>query len=494
MDASSLSGRVRALVGAQAALAGAGLGVLGMAGASVFLYEAEGLLAAAAGVVVTLVAALAVGLWAGAPAREAPEPPLRGRWFAAGLATGAAGVFATLWEMYPLLREGALAGIVTLIALVAAPAYLLGLLLPALLAWAERRADEAALEPGDEEAPAEPLGVLVAALLAGVAAGVAVAGVALVPYVGPGPVLLGTGAALILPTLLSEPRAPRRDERVIFETESALGIIRVVEITYPGQRQPERRLYVNDEEESGEQVRSGAPTLAYLAAAEQWFADTAGRGDAYLFLGGGAYTLPRRVAERDPRARITVVELDPEVTRVAYRFFGLRRQHGIVSVHGDARAYLEQARPASFDRIFVDVYGGQEALPYSLVTREAFLALARLLRPGGMLTLNVIGTTAGPGARRLWSIVRTAADVFASVALYTHLGRDYPERQNVLLAASPEPGDEFPQRAGLFEPWPRAEWPETTGTLVFRDLFPGGAEPGPPPREPAESSASAPPG
>ena len=40
------------------------------------------------------------------------------------------------------------------------------------------------------------------------------------------------------------------------------------------------------------------------------------------------------VAEGDPSARITVVELDPEVTRVAYRFFGLRPEHGIATVHG----------------------------------------------------------------------------------------------------------------------------------------------------------------
>ncbi|MBV9772679.1 MAG: hypothetical protein JO040_01940, partial [Gemmatimonadetes bacterium] len=50
--------------------------------------------------------------------------------------------------------------------------------------------------------------------------------------------------------------------------------------------------------------------------------------------------------------------------------------------------------------------------------------------------------------------------------------RDYPERQNFLLAASPEPGHRFPERAGSFERWPRAEWPGWEGTTVFRDRFP----------------------
>src|SRR3546814_16632537 len=60
-----------------------------------------------------------------------------------------------------------------------------------------------------------------------------------------------------------------------------------------------------------------------------------------------AYTLPRRVAERDPRAAITVVELDPEVTKAAYLYFGLRSEHGIRSVHGDARAFLSRTADES---------------------------------------------------------------------------------------------------------------------------------------------------
>jgi predicted O-methyltransferase YrrM len=468
----------------QAALVGAALGVLAMVGGGVFLADAGGLVAASVGVIVTIVAALGVGLWAGAPGAAAPpavpEDPgdleaafeprlLRGRWFAAGLITGAAGIFATLWEAFPGPLGSALPRAIALLMLVAAPVYTLGLLLPSLLAWAEEWHD--ALADDHDLGRWEPLGTLVIALLAGLALAIAVTGLVLIPYLGAGPVLLGTGAVLILPTLLPEPTPPRTDERVIFATESALNTIRVVEVVYPGKRQPERRLYVNDEEESGELVRSGAPTLPYIAAGEQWFADTSRRGDAYLFLGGGAYTLPRRVAERDASASITVVELDPEVTRVAYRFFGMKRHYGIQSVHGDARAYIEQAE-ARFDRIFVDVYGGQEALPHSLVTREAFELLERLLRPGGVLTLNAIGVTDGRGERRFWSLVRTLTEVFPAVALYTHLGRDHPERQNVLLAASPDPDHAFPPRAGMFEPWPRDEWPDAADASILRDLYP----------------------
>ncbi|CAN5388823.1 hypothetical protein BH24GEM3_BH24GEM3_27630 [soil metagenome] len=483
MDVSSPSrGSVRWPVLGQATLVGLALGVLAFTGADLFLYDVEGVLAASVGLVVPLVVALAVGLWAGAPGAVSKEPPLRDRWYVAGITVGIAGVFATYWSMQDVAPQGAVPRVLLLLFLVAAPAYVLGYLLPSLLARAEQRELEAEIQEEDaqwEERVWQPVGAVVVGVLGGFALGILLAGTLLATQLGPGSLLLGTAAALILPTLQPESQVERVREQILHETESALSSIRVVEILYPARRQPERRLYVNDEEESGELVRSGAPTLAYIAAAEQWLAQVAARGETYLFLGGGAYTLPRRVAERDPEARITVVELDPEVTRVAYRFFQVRREHHIVSLHGDARVLIERQADGGgreYDRIFVDVYDGRESLPYSLVTHEAFTLLGRLLRPGGRLLFNTIGVSQGTGERRFWSTVRTLAEVFPSLALYTHLGREYPERQNVLVAAAAEPNATFPERAGTFEPWPREEWPGWAGTLVLRDLFPA---PGP---------------
>ncbi|HEU4457479.1 MAG TPA: fused MFS/spermidine synthase, partial [Longimicrobium sp.] len=312
----------------------------------------------------------------------------------------------------------------------------------------------------------------VATVLAGTALGAALTGIVLLPAISPGPLLLGTAAFITFPLFFPRPTAVEEmDEEVLWEDETAFGTLRVTEIVYPGKRQPERRLYQGDEIESGELVRTGAPTFAYIAAGERLLAEIGEAGQSYLFLGGGAYTLPRRVAERDASARITVVELDPEVTRIAARFFGLRPELGITSVHGDARAVASRMPAGSFDRVFLDVYDGTEQVPYHLVTVEGLAVLARLLRPGGVLAVNVIGVAEGEGERRFWSTVRTAREAFASMRLYFHLGRDYPDRQNFLVVASPEPGARLPDTAGAFEEWPEAEWPNLP-TTVFRDRFP----------------------
>lgn len=483
MDASPPERRAGGPVAARAALVGLALGVVGMAGGGLVLFRAEGVVSATATVLATFAVALAAGLWAGTPPEDEGPVSLHGRWLFAGIGVGTAGVFATLLGILGRLggRADALR-VLGLLFLIALPVYAMGFLVPPLVGWAESVFDPA--EEGDEVAARRALAAVVLGVLGGIAVGALAAGFLLIPKLNAGPLLLATAAVLTSPVLFPRAKRTGPEERVLWEVETPFSTLRVVETSYPGERQPDRTLYQDDEIESGELVRSGAPTFAYVAAGERWLAEVAGRGDAYLFLGGGAYTLPRRVAERDPAARITVVELDPEVTRAAYRWFGLRPEHGVVSVHGDARAVVEgwaaEGR-GGWDRVYVDVYGGRESLPHSLVTLEAFATLRSLLRPGGTLAFNVIGTAAGEGSRRFWSTVRTAAEAFPGMELYHHLGRDYPERQNFLLALSPDPARRWPERAGVFERWPLEEWPELDGTVVFRDR--------PPAREQTRSAA-----
>jgi spermidine synthase len=450
----------------RAFLVGLALGVDLFAAGSLVLGQSPGASAAAAGLAATFLVSLAAGLWAGAPG--ARQGGATWRWLTAAVALGVAAAFGTAWGTDGTVQHGSAARVLALLVLVGVPAYTLGLLVPALVAWEERHGepDEEPAGDADREGFGAAGGVALWGVL-GLAAGSAAAGLLLFPRFLPGPLLAAIALLVSLPFYFARGEGEHAHETTLYEAETPFGDIRVAEMAFGGKRQPERRLYLNDEIESGELVRTGAPTFAYIAAAEKWLAEVAGRGEAFLFLGGGAYTLPRRVAERDPGARITVVELDPEVTRAAYRWFGLRGEHGIAALHGDARSVAQALPPESFDRLFVDVYDGSESIPYSLVTRESWECMRRLLRVGGTVLANVIGVSNGPGDLRFWSTVRTFADVFPDARLYVHLTRDYPERQNFLLAAGVDAP--LPARAGLFEPWPRADWPTPPGTVVFRD-------------------------
>lgn len=455
----------------RAALAGLALGVVAFAAGSLILYEARGVLPAAGGIVATFAAALAAGLWAGSPGARPDRAPTW-RWVGAGVAVAVAGAFGTLWRFFGWERFGGGARAFALLFLIGIPIYAVGFLLPGLAAWG------AGFHPSDDDGEARRRGAeeVVLAVLAGVAVGAALSGLVLLPGFSPGPLLLATGAVLTFPLFFPRETAPapESDERVLHQEETPYGTLRVTEIVHPGgKRQPELRLYMDEEIESGELERSGAPTFAYVATAERWLREVTPDGASYLFLGGGAYTLPRRIAEDDPSARITVIEIDPAVTRAAYRFFGLRPEHGVVSLHGDARAVAQTLRPGEWDRVMVDVFGGGEQVPTHVVTAEAVQTVRGLLRPGGVALMNLIGIASGEGECRFWSMVRTVASVFSSVRLYVHIGRDFPERQNFLLAATDDPSFAFPAQAGRFEPWPREEWPSLPCAGVLRDRADG---------------------
>lgn len=452
----------------RAGLAGLALGVVAFAAGSLILYEARGVLPAAGGVVATFAAALAAGLWAGVPGARGDTPPTW-RWVGAGVALAVAGAFGTVWAIWQLEQYGGAARALALLLLIGVPVYAIGFLLPALAAWA---AHAGAGDADERDEPGRGAADVVLAVLVGSAVGAAVSGLLLLPALAPGLLLLSTGALLTFPLFFPRDGGPADgvEERLLHQEETAYGVVRVTEIRYPGdQRQPEMRLYVNDEVESGELERSGAPTFGYVAAAERWLRDATPAASRYLFLGGGAYTLPRRIAEDDPRAGVTVVELDPAVTRAAYRWFGLRPEHGLTALHGDARAVAATLPAGAFDRVVVDVYGGDEQIPLHLSTVEAFGVYRRLLAPGGAVLVNVIGVASGEGECRFWSTVRTAAQAFPAVRLYVHMGRDFPDRQNFLLAATVDPEFPFAARAGMFEVWPVDEWPALPCTAVFRD-------------------------
>jgi hypothetical protein len=85
--------------------------------------------------------------------------------------------------------------------------------------------------------------------------------------------------------------------------------------------------------------------------------------------------------------------------------------------------------------------------------------------------MNVIGKATGPQASQPWSIAATYAEVFPRVAVYSHLGRDFPDRQNLLLVASTEVSGEFPLSAGTFDLWPADAWPAAGTLMTFRDLY-----------------------
>ena len=136
-----------------------------------------------------------------------------------------------------------------------------------------------------------------------------------------------------------------------------------------------------------------------------------------LVIGGGGYTFPRYAMETMPKTRLDVVEIDPGVTRVAYRTLGLKREYGIRDINMDGRQYVaERAEPGGYDLVVQDAVN-DFSVPAHLLTREYNDAVKRTMTPRGVYLLTIIDAVDGG---KLWkAAMRTLAETFPHVSLLT---------------------------------------------------------------------------
>lgn len=142
-----------------------------------------------------------------------------------------------------------------------------------------------------------------------------------------------------------------------------------------------------------------------------------------LTIGGGAYTLPRYMEALYPYASHDVVEIDPQVTEVAYNYLGLPRDTDIRTFTTDGRWFVKHCTKR-YDVVFVDVFNDL-SLPYHLTTKEFAHELRRLLTSEGIMVTNLVDDFSK--GRFLPSYVKTLREVFGSSRVR-------------VLAMQPDPG------------------------------------------------------
>lgn len=143
-----------------------------------------------------------------------------------------------------------------------------------------------------------------------------------------------------------------------------------------------------------------------------------------LFLGGGGYTFPRFIEAKYPEAKIDVIEIDPEITRIAKTYLGISKDSKIRSFNEDGRWFVMNCKDKeSYDFIFGDAFNDL-SIPYHLTTKEFAKQLKDLLKHDGLLLANVIDSFK-KGAF-MPSYIRTLEEVFGKGNVYLlTLSSDY---------------------------------------------------------------------
>ena len=154
-----------------------------------------------------------------------------------------------------------------------------------------------------------------------------------------------------------------------------------------------------------------------------------------LFIGLGGGSLQKRMWRDFPNVDQQVVELDPVVRDVAYRYFRLPRSPRVRVTVEDGRRYL-QRNDERWDAIVIDAYFS-DSLPFHMTTLE-FLELARSrLAPGGVIASNLIGALAGDGSKLFRAMYKTYRGVFPTVAVHPvrEEGDDDRSLRNLIVIA-----------------------------------------------------------
>jgi len=134
-------------------------------------------------------------------------------------------------------------------------------------------------------------------------------------------------------------------------------------------------------------------------------------------LGGGSTQL---AFERYyPEVKVTTVEIDPMVAKVARDYFQFKESERQKVRVEDGRVYLRRDT-GKYDLILLDAYVQSRygsSIPQHLATREFFLLARYHMTTNGVLAYNVIGNLSGWRADIIGAIYQTLKSVFPQVYL-----------------------------------------------------------------------------
>ena len=152
--------------------------------------------------------------------------------------------------------------------------------------------------------------------------------------------------------------------------------------------------------------------LRYAKVADAVIQSTTSDAFAGIYIGGGGYTLPRYYAATQGSTAV-VLELDASLPEIAVEELGLIPGPWLETVVGDARLGIRRLPNASFSVVVGDAFSGR-SVPWHLTTREFLSDIAETMTASGVYVINVIDH---PPTRFARSQLLTMAEVFGHVAV-----------------------------------------------------------------------------
>ncbi|MEZ5344562.1 MAG: fused MFS/spermidine synthase [Pyrinomonadaceae bacterium] len=156
-----------------------------------------------------------------------------------------------------------------------------------------------------------------------------------------------------------------------------------------------------------------------------------------LMIGGAGYSFPKDYLTTYPEAEMDVVEIDPQMTAIAKRFFRLEEYPRLKITHEDGRVFLNHAPAAEYDAVFLDAFTTLFNVPFQLTTIEAVREIHRVLKDDGVVIFNLGGVIEGKGSGFFKAEIKTYKEVFDEVVLFkVDQSKSDSDVQNLIILAA----------------------------------------------------------
>lgn len=153
-----------------------------------------------------------------------------------------------------------------------------------------------------------------------------------------------------------------------------------------------------------------------------------------LFIGGGGFSTPKYFLENYPDMIIDVVEIDPDVIKVAKDYFNLKKDARLSIYNRDGRVYITNSNK-KYDLIVLDAYS-KTYIPFHLMTKEFFMELKKDLAPDGIVVSNIITSLLGDASDLFMAEYKTISQIFSNLYVFPAYPNFPGAVQNVLLFVS----------------------------------------------------------
>lgn len=170
---------------------------------------------------------------------------------------------------------------------------------------------------------------------------------------------------------------------------------------------------------------SGWPYVNFVTSAASMY--PAGSRTLVLGLGGGM--VPRQISYY-LQHRVDAVEIDDRIIELSEEYFNNLKTN-IEVYNDDARRYVKNTE-MQYDFIVLDIFNG-EIMPSHGLSKEAFSDIERILKPGGLITINFNGFLSGKEGMAGRSLIKTLKSAGFKLSVFDcGAGKD-PEGQRNLL-------------------------------------------------------------